>query len=202
MNANGIRYQASGNRQGVDDLLNELGRALDVKPSSDFGARVQARIHATPPASSMWSWRWGFAAGALVTVVILTVVTRVNSELPGSPARESQSKTTVAVPRGESTSSLPHDAAPVRRSLHPRARTTVTPAIALHEPQLLIAPDQAAAVRHLLDRFARGSVPPPRVTEIGAQPTSLEIIELAPIPMIVISPLTVPADAGGTGSRK
>lgn len=205
MNDIGNRQQVRGDMQNVDDLLQDLGRVLDVTPSPDFGANVLARVHRPTPSSSLWSWRWASAAGALAAVVVLALATRVNWKSPDTPPRETHADPTVASPAVHPASLMPSAAAPVRHSPPPHRELMTLPARAgrqaLNHSRVLTAPDQAVAVRILLDRFARGNVPSRNVVGEEA-PASVEINELAPIPLIVIPPLDAPPNNGGAGSRK
>jgi hypothetical protein len=137
----------------------------------------------------------------LATVVLLTILVRLRSDGIAAPAADVRTVSNVAAP---TITSAPSSVPPVAGPMTPPARSRAPVAIqAIPEvPHALIAPDQAAAVQSLLDRFARGNAPSTSLTEAAEAPPTLEIDELAPIPLIVITPLVAPPNGGGAGSRQ
>ena len=189
----------------VDALLVDLAAALDVTPSADFSARVRARIPEATPASG-WAWRWGFIAGAFATVALLLVFMRVNADWPLTASPDTRAEATAApgsLAYSGGVATLAAPPAVVATPSRERERTPIAPVRSTTRlPRVLVAPDQAAAFRHLMDRIARGDVVLTNVAGTGTELAPIEISELAPIPQIVIPPLDAPPNAGGAGSRK
>ena len=200
-----------GNMQSVDELLLELGEKLNAHPAPHFETKVMARVGKMAPAGPQWAWRWGFLAGAVATVVLLAVLVRLKSDRPAAPAGDVNASSTVLAPLVLAPVVLAPGHPPVASAFEPAVTTTTKPrqvratpatGVSPDMPRVLIAPDQASAVRSLLNRFASGMVPSASLTSDGNESTSLQIEELAPIPPIVITPLDAPPNAGSAGSRQ
>lgn len=193
------------NRSDVD-VLSELGAALRVEPSPDFAARVRASV-AGKPIREWWfgDWRLALAGAAVVVGVLLGAAAwfgdrtsrpvaqpaSVATEATGAPETKDAPLGVVAVP--PATFALTRRSG---RSGRRVARATSTGT----EPEVLVPPDQAIAIRRLLAAFRAGRVPVVsdlrNMDEVSADLPPISMIE---IPLIAIDPL--PGPTGGERER-
>jgi hypothetical protein len=188
------------NDQAIDRALRE---ALDVSPSPDFVARVRTRIANEPPPRSLWG-RWTvwtqLAAGALVAAAVVIAVVVGGRKQHGDTTTQLRRDATAAdvrlsAPSVRETASSRASGFPsrtLRAGSQTRIGATKTPATEggrrdiLREPEVLIAQDEAAALRQLLARAGEGRI-------VGASPAtdaSGATVDLMP-PEIMIPPIKI-----------
>ena len=167
-----------------DSIERELRNLLSVDPSPGFEDRVRARVRREPQAFS-WNFRWTLAAAAPVAAIVVAV-------LVCQPPRAT--KPEVAV-----TASLPmvpptvveRPPAKFRVSAHHRVAQA-----AKSEPQLIIAANEASAMRRLLSGEIT-ELPPlfqPEVKEFRTPEIVVEpLLPPAPVTIDPIEP-PIPAD--------
>ena len=172
-----------------DSIERELRNLLCVDPPRGFEDRVRARVRREPQAFS-WNFRWTLAAAAAVAAIVVGV-------LVCQPQRAT--KPEVAV-----TASLPR-VPPTVVEPAPTPKKPTAPAVAhplrvakaaKSEPQLIIAANEASAMRRLLSGEIT-ELPPlfqPEVKEFR----TLEIVvePLLPPAPVTIDPIEPPIPAG------
>lgn len=184
----------------LDDPLAALSAALDVDPSPEFAARVRGRIEQHSHARRRWSLV--VAAGAVAAVMVavwLRMEPLVNRE-PQVTAVAEPAPAVVPVP------APPRDApaqVEVRRVVQ---RDRARQLSARHEPEILIAPDEAIAFQRLVRALYEGRIvaaDPVLVPtlQVGIEVRSLPFGEIAPIVVepVVIGPLAPDAIADREG---
>jgi hypothetical protein len=177
------------------DVDQELKAALSVSPSPDFEARVLRQVEADRPSRSVVSYGWLAAAASIVvaaglfytlnrtpTVAVPTtpqVAERVAPTPPTTaPATPNRVETAIPRPRPRIR--------PSAGAVVARARTPQPPARAA-EPEVIVAPQQLAAVRRLVREVNAGrSLPEPVQETAAGEPAVVVVIPLA------IQMLTVP----------
>lgn len=194
----------------VDDLLQDLTRALDVDPPPEFAARVRARLDETP---ARWASAW-LPAVAVAAVAILAVSAawwgRERGAAPASDVAPVQSPPVEVIAQaGETTSAASGvaDAAGPRRNVAvgPGRVVTVGPrpggAAGLQprgrEPvfEVLVPPDQRRLLERLLADLHEGRV----AIEPGGPAIDEATGALVPPPAIEIPPIVVSALPGTPG---
>jgi len=187
----------------------EIERALAVDPSPEFLARVRARV-ASEPAPAGWRFRWVFAGGAVMALVIAIVVVLSGPDQTTSPMSTSPA---AATGQGSADTSVrPLAKAVTEQPVAPARPREVSPVVSgfsrtvgagfsrtvaaggATEPHVLISPEEAAALRRLFADASEGRLvfaslvtePPPAT--MALQPLS-EIV----FPPITIEPL-IPVD--------
>jgi len=157
-------------------LDREIEAMLSAEPSPEFVSRVRTRV--ADMTLSGWTMGWtSLAAGSVVVAVVVAVVMSNPHEIVQPEAMSPVARTSVRV------DTLP-DEVPVSPELNsakatPRHKPKVSKA-ALREPQVLINPKEAAALRHFL------SNPQPERVEL-----SFVKIEPQPLPEYTFTPLPV-----------
>lgn len=176
-----------------DELLTEVGAALQVEPSAAFAPSVRARVDALRR-RSRWMWFSIAAACASVAVVVLwrpsTGPVMVKSE-PKTVVAAHVVVTPPSAPAPE-PSSAPRQAQPSRRPAI--ASPVATTATAFVEPRLEVITNQPALLRELWHGRVSGAVVAAADTTAA---TSSELIvkpiEVEPIvvPLIVVNEFVI-----------
>jgi hypothetical protein len=197
-------------------LDREIARALAVDPSPEFAARVRQRI-ANEAAPSTWGSRWMVAAGAALAAaaVLLLVILRAPrvASTATTPAMLS-ARTLSNVGRMPSTtapapSSSSSVASAFRRMPTFSRMLEQTPAIrnspirhhdVVHEPEILVDPREARAIRALVEGVREGRVDLSAVSRASIVDIERPPVTPLDIPEIVIEPLA-PA-TGEQGARQ
>jgi hypothetical protein len=152
----------------LDAVLDrELRTLLAAEPSPDFVARTRARI-AEEPAPAWWRWSWTLAAVAAVFVAAVAgaVLARFGAAPVGLPTPVLAARTIVeasgalVVPFVPSRLLRTTVASGVSRT-SPRADTR-----AEAEPEVLIDPREARALRRLLNGIRRHEIDPSIVPDM------------------------------------
>jgi hypothetical protein len=155
-------------------LDREIEAMLSVEPTPQFVSRVRSRIAAAPPPG--WNMGWtGLAAGSVVVAVVVAVVVSRPHEVVQPEALAPIARTSMQVDSPSDDLPIPsrvNSAKPPERH-KPRVSRT-----AFREPQVLINPKEATALRHFLAN------PQPARTEL-----SLVTIEPQPLPEFTFTPL-------------
>jgi hypothetical protein len=194
-------------------LERDIERALAVEPSLEFLARVRAEIAAQPdrmPRRIAWTW---LAAGSAVAAIIAALVlSRPAAPQPDNvlePARietTTAAKTTAAEPAATPQTSLPQIPRSHVRHVPRRRFPSLTPVAertARAEPEVLIAKDEAAALKRLMRGFNRGVVEPsaagdgPNGVQPIQPPIPIVVAPMAEVSPITIAPLGIPAPERG-----
>src|SRR5262249_8305767 len=148
----------------------ELRSLLSVDPAPGFQARVRERIDHEPQPCG-WSFPWIFAAAGAAAAVIATVFVFLPR---GGQVQQPATRTEVAGTASPQQATAPAVSASVPpESLRPHRRTSKA---ARPEPQLIIAANEARALRRLL--FGEVNVLPsrfePQVREFQIPETAVE----------------------------
>ena len=157
-------------------LDREIEAMLAVEPSPEFVSRVRKRIAEAP--LSGWTMGWtSLAAGSVVVAVVVAVVI-------SRPHEVVQPEAMMPVARTSMQADTPSDDVPASPNLNSskspeRYKPEVSKAI-VREPQMLINPKEAAAIRRFL------ASPQPERVEL-----SLMKIEPQPLPEFIFTPLPV-----------
>jgi hypothetical protein len=197
--------QRPGDEMTDAALDRELQAMLGVDPSPEFVARVRTRVAGLPAPARPWPGGWTLAASLAAAVAIAFVTSGVLREAAprreANPPREAN-RTRVADPAREAT---PHrDAPPTRESNRTRdagstrearmkaprvdsdvrgAATSAPPATT--EPDILVDPREAAALRAFFERARSGEVELTAIVAPSASPlvdpTRVDDIYIAPI---------------------
>ncbi len=196
-----------------DDALNdaalerELDRALAVDPSPEFVPRVRTHI-ANGPARAPWRTSWMFALGAGAAIVVVAIVVQLsnpatNSEHAGRAAPVADTPLLAArIVADPSAGTLPTTepyiqsyvvSAFVRESHVASAFRWTSP-----EPETLIDPREAIALRQLIDGVWSGRVDLRPVLR-ASTPTAMDLppVDDIVIPLITIEPLAPATGAEG-----
>ena len=179
----------------MDPIDGELRRALAVDPSPEFLARVRTRI-AEAPAPAGRRIPWIAVAPLLTAAALLAVVAIVRRPAaPGTHTADVLIARTAVTPVGvlpaARRAALGHEA-------RPRA-VSVEPTVARggegsqREPEVLIAPDEARAIRQLIFGVRDGRIA--LAPALAMPPADLE-----PIEPIIIGP--IPPIGGEQGVRQ
>lgn len=190
----------------VDDLLRDLATELSIEPSPQMVARVRARVYAgSPLRSPLGSWTVGVAVTVLIVTIALSIApdrTAGPQPIVQSPARQIEPSRQVA--ERPALSAVLQSAPDRVPSSIARRPADVRPAPAAAEPsaagpvaEVLVPPDQAAALRRILlaMRSGRSPVPPATVEPVDAD-GRLPAPEAIGIPAITIQPITPLPDGG------
>ena len=190
-------------REMTDAALDrELQSLLDVDPSPAFVARVRAQI-ADEPQRSAW-WPPTFVLGGLAVAAALVIAVAVLRNVPrGTPgeapllASRALASVPIDIPDVVARRSAVRMAAQaVRRNSH--ADTTAGEIIAAREPEVLVDPREAAAIRAVIVRARGGRIDLAPVLH-ASTPTAMDlgpVVELA-IPEITIDPIAPAPGAEG-----
>ena len=167
-----------------DALEREIEHALAVDPSPEFLARLRTRIANEPRPVSWHGWRLvgvGALAGTLVLAFVINSFKRdTETLLPSS----SVATTPISVPAQVAQTTLPPaPAVPAPPSTGERARAQVRRPVA--EPEILIPPGEAAALRLLVMNIREGRIDASKWDDAAAAAL------LEPITEIVIRPISI-----------
>jgi hypothetical protein len=185
--------------QGHDALTDaaldsEIRRALAVDPSPEFRARVRTRIASEPdPAARRLSWM--LVAPAVVAVAVVAIVA-VSRWPPASTQAPAPLTARTFVGEAALVSPPRTSAQAFRPVLAGRPRT----AHVKREPEVLIAADEARALRALIAGVHEGRIVlTPELSAVPAtsEPLSVDQIAIDPITITPIAPVT-----GETGVRQ
>jgi hypothetical protein len=187
----------TGDAPVTDDALDrQLDAAFEVEPSPEFMARIRCRV-ATEPMRPVWLIEWSpvawsagglsLAAAALV-VAFLWAASGAVTQRPVDQAAGTPALVEVDTMRPELAAS-PRRAPMVLRS----RRSTVRPK---SEPSVVIAADEAAALRDLFANVSEGRVVASMSPELPAVPATLAPIAMIEVPPISVNPLA-PIEAIG-----
>jgi hypothetical protein len=167
----------------------DLSRLLSVEPSVDFAARVRARISESHEPRRQW-WGWAALAVASAAVLVLVLIGRTgvgSSNVASTPAAGHPD--VVLKPASSRIPDAP--VAVVVPSPHVIPRPLVQPTRHVEEPEVLIDPSVAAAIRRLAIAVRNTSLDATRAEtlqiEVG-NPSELVVSELPSIPELVLKP--------------
>jgi hypothetical protein len=174
-----------GPEHALSDALleREIAEALRVEPSREFVARVRCAIAAGPaPGRWQFPWTWAAAVGLAAVVVVVTagVVRRAGPDRPLAPDPPQLAAAAVVPTPPDVTVPGPVDR-PVRRAPRPATVDRAGPAA---EPDVLIAREEAAALKRLLQ-----GIPEPVVEAAATEAAPDGFEALHPPPAIVVSPM-------------
>ena len=160
------------------DLDRELETLLGVEPSPEFVSRVKARI-AKAPEPSAWNTYWTvLAAGAVAATIVLAVFIAMPPQvdspvvkvLPDTAMLSNEFST--ALPPASGTGKSEATRVPIR--------------LKAKEPEVLIAPEEAAAMRRLTSGdsiqwigLTTALESPSAVSDISVQPQRVPAIAVA-----------------------
>jgi hypothetical protein len=185
-------------------LERDIERALAVDPSPAFLPRVRAAIANEPVASRWWSaWSWVGAGSAAVAVTIAILMLRPSAPQPAD----------LLAPQSLASQPVTAAVAPIVRApedhvriVRPRRSPAVTAGVGRKpraEPEVLIAKDEAAALKRLMRGIRRGVVEPSTPDEqlAGIQairpPGPIVVLPIAAMSPVIIEPLGSSAGEGG-----
>jgi hypothetical protein len=198
------RAALEARRHLIGDIDRELHAALDIEASSDFAARVRARIAAEPEGHAWWSPRFVVVAAVsiAVTLAVLLLVQALRLNDPAAPTRASEP---AALPHGSAPgiddrgprTPTPHRVDASRRvsSRRPIARP------ALLEPEVLVPRAHAEAVRRLVHAVAEGRLELPAPPQVTSDAAPMLIPPVAVVPVAVPPIEIAAASAEKVGSR-
>jgi hypothetical protein len=166
----------------------DLDRLLAIEPSAEFAAKVRERIATRAPHRD---WRWGRVVVPLAAAVVLIVAVTLRS---GLGVHESGGPSAIPAHDDVVLSRPPHAARPpvvatlpATIAVHRAARAVVPRAV--QEPQVIIDPSFAAAIRRLM------TSPPPSldpalttVQTVAGEPAALSIGDALDVPELVLKP--------------
>jgi hypothetical protein len=187
------------------DIDRELKAALSVTPSADFEARVRQRIDERRARAWRWTsaWTWAAAAAGLAVVVSGAVLMNRSAVAPPVPVpgRTIAGSTPSTAPAPPPTTTAPAGRHPeVRHGGVPHDAVRHTAATANREskePEVLVPPQQAEAIRRLARMVAQGRVemPDEPLASVAGVP-----VELAVNPLVV-APIPETATEAGGGNK-
>jgi hypothetical protein len=185
-------------------LERDVEQALAVDPSPEFLARLREGI-ANESVSSGWGipWRWVGAGSAIAAIAITMLMFRPATPRPGDLLAP---RPVASKPAASPVASLPRAPGEQARIVRHRRSPAVTSGVVRTrraEPEVLIAKDEAAALKRLMRGLRQGVVEP---STSGEQLTGIQAIR-PPEPIVVlpimamlpvaIEPLRSPAREGG-----
>jgi hypothetical protein len=195
----------------TDTVLDRaLEAALAVDPSPEFEARVLRQVQRERVAA--WSpWRWPVAAAvAFASVLALGIVMSKHDGAPAardeSPARQQPAVDSAAQHVGRSpiaqvsTAGLTVKPPPALRRSAPRQSRPATAASGPELPELLIAADEARALKQLFSSVQKGLVDLSSLQDTASATTALQ-----PPAAIAFPPITfesIAPDAAQAGERQ
>lgn len=189
----------------VQELEQELRRALSIEPSPEFAGKVRARITKPVSASGGRTWEWAAAAVCILTLAL-------GWRLAGGPGEE-----IAAVPDARASADVrldrepaPAEARPERPAppTHDRRQVTaaaipIAPPQPRAEPHVVVPPGNARALTKLLalarsggvdEESLRPAVPP-------ATPVTLDVAPIV-VPAISVPPLEIDDSAPTAGGLR
>jgi hypothetical protein len=186
-------------------LDREIRAALAVDPSPEFVARVRTRL-AHEPTARAWRRPWLVAAAGAVAaaIALAVVVSRPHDTTTTAPVTQSLKPAQVdrpAEPRPEPVVNA--DPEPVERRARGRAEATLVrptaaaPESTATEPETLIDPREAIALRQLIAGTRDGSLH----LSAALQSTTPTAMELPEVSDVVIAPITIEPLAPAAGAE-
>jgi len=179
----------------MDPIDGEIRRALAVDPSPEFLARVRTHIASEPVPGRRFPWM--VVAPAVFAMALLAIVLIVRRTSAPAPAL-----LTARFPVG-AVGTMPAVESVYAR--HARDAGTRFEELAApkaegrrREPEVLIAADEAKALRQLILGVREGRIDLARVLEA----TPITAAEPAPLDNIAIPPITITPLAGEQGVRQ
>jgi len=155
-------------------LDREIEAILSVEPSPEFVSRVRTRLGNAPAPGWMMGWTSLAAGTVVVAVVVAVVISRPNDVI--------QQEALGPVATRSMRIDTPSDDVPASPNLNslkpPKRRKPRVSKAAFREPQMMINPKEAAAIRHFLAN------PQPERVEL-----SMVTIEPQPLPEYTFTPL-------------
>jgi hypothetical protein len=197
----------------TDTVLDrELEAALAVDPSPEFEARVLRQVQRERVAA--WStWRWPIAAAvAFVSVIVLGIVLSKHDGAQvvrdESPARRQPTVDSAAQHVGRDPiaqiSTAGHAVKPpptlASRKSAPRQSRPATAASGPELPELLIAADEARALKQLFSNVQKGLVDLSSLRDIASATTALQPPAAIAFPPITFESIVL--DAAEEGERQ
>jgi hypothetical protein len=165
------------NEQELRGIERELSQLLAVDPSPEFAAKVRAAIRQQPTRGSAW-WPWAVASLAAAAVIVTAIVI-VSRKAPAGQL-PTVLRADVHLPPGEDAPQAP---APDRMKPFVTDVARIRRAVRSPEPEILIDPSLARAVRRLAKEQ-------PVLPELPPEPS---------LDPVVLEPLRVP-DVSEIGS--
>jgi hypothetical protein len=157
-------------------LDREIEAMLAVEPSPDFVSRVCTHIAGQPV--PFWTLGWtSLAAGSVVVAVVVAVAVSGTHDNVQPEALAPVARTSMQVDSPSDDLPVPSRVTPAKSPERHKPRVSRA---AVPEPQFLINPKEAAAIRHFLTH------PQPEPVEL-----SLVKIEPQPLPEFTFTPLLV-----------
>ena len=204
------RFAAALTDAELDAALDgELEAALSVDPSPEFAARVRTRVQRERDAAAS-SWRWGIAAAVAVVAMIALVVAmsrpdRARIAQDENAARRQPAAARTAPDLGPGPVAQDSTASEALKSVPTRVLGTSggrrsRPSAVVREPELLIAADEARALRQLFSNVRRGLVD---LSSLQESPPATAALQ--PPSEISFSPITfepIAAEAAEEGERQ
>jgi hypothetical protein len=178
----------------------EIRRALSAEPSSEFQAKVRARIAAQPRRT--FGWRLGFQVAIAASIVVAVAAVAMFELRPAKPdvAPLTATATQPSLPQADraSVASQPPHLVPPVPAMRPSSVHRVTAAVPARDDEVLIDPAQKTAVRRL---FAMARRAHPDKVEMPADPVVTEPDGSLSVPIVVVAPLDVPSLPVGAPER-
>ena len=181
-------------------LDRDLRYVLAVDPPPEFAARLRARIASESDRSPWRGSTWTFAAGAvaIAAIVLVAIVAprvaprgdradtpRIASRPLVSGGRAAEDPRVPKPASGLDASTSPERTAVSQKTAAPAVRPAPVRAAAPREPEVLVDPREAAALRAFFEHARRGNVDLTAiVAPAAAQPTDLNLLHeiyIAPI---------------------
>jgi hypothetical protein len=137
------------------DIARHLQALLTAEPSAEFLPAMRRRL-ATEPVRSGWGVRWTMPLAGAVTAAIVVGVVLLRTPTP-MPLDQPRNPAPHVVPKQEPVASVPalKISAPAgHRSRHVAAIVQTKPS----EPEVLVSPGEAAALRRWLTDISAGRV--------------------------------------------
>jgi hypothetical protein len=181
------------------DPLDALKTAVNVAPSPEFLAKVRMRI-ANEPAPRSWNLSWLVGLGSAVAVAATLLIAFQLRREPPQPAVAQASR---PAPNVAQPSMPAPDVAQPFRAAPSVAQPQRVALRSLPEPEILIDPREAAALRWLIDGRSPSQARVVRVVDAGPIVTQADLsadLEITPLP--ASAPLTIPLLDGSEGARQ
>lgn len=168
-------------KQPSDSALErEIEAILGVDPSPGYVSRVRTRV-ASAPAPAAWRFGWTvLAAGTMAAAIIVALVLNWTHEVipPTIPEKTSTTAMLPNTPLSKEPRTLNSSTVPVQKVKN----------ISQHEssePEMLISPDEASAMKRYMNR------PPVQWVEIAVvsiEPQPLPELRVTPVPLLELNP--------------
>jgi hypothetical protein len=189
-------------------LDRDLQALLAADPSSAFVARVRMQVAADRATAQTWlgSWSTVLAIAATIAVAIVTAI-GYRGNRGQAVGNHPAALSTRPIPGRSAAAGVGSLVTGLERSVsdrwprQPRPIAAVPPAIVSAEPEVLVDPREAAALRVLIRRMRNGAIDlGPLLTPPVAAATEAPDVASIDIPVITIQPIA--PGAGEQGVRK